>query len=96
MAKLPKKGPGRPKGSKNRTSAEAQQAILDSLARRDEAQAARFAENPEAAISPHYLDTLDDKLFTQLVGRVLPREIKADVTGHLTWAQYVGAGEGEE
>lgn len=93
MAKLTKKGPGRPRGSRNRTSGEAQQAILDSLARRDIAQAAAYEADPEEAGSPHYLDTLDDKLFTHLVARVLPREIKADITGRLTWAQYVSGGE---
>ncbi len=75
------RSPGRPKGAKSRTSREAQQAILDSLARRD----AECIKNGKG----HYLDTLDDKVFGMLVARVLPKDMKIEVDGALTWAAYV-------
>ncbi len=63
---------GKPKGTLNRTSQAVVTEILDSLARRNTASI-------EAGDGP-YLDNLDNKLFTMLVGKVLPKDLNITAT----------------
>lgn len=80
----PKPGPGRPKGSFDRV-----RVIFEAIRKK-----IGDGTTEEAVIA--WLSELDDKTLATLYGKAMPREIKAEVKGGMTWAEYVSGGADDD